>query len=79
MSKSSVRLLESVGAWQIIEDIGGCNAVKEMRVSVFYEHNKSFLRSTFGPPTGIICQPILLPNTEILFSIHLTKKLDLTT
>lgn len=33
VSKSSVQLLQSVGAWQIIEDIGGCNAVKEMRVS----------------------------------------------
>lgn len=35
VSKSSVQLLQSVGAWQIIEDVGGCNAVKEMRVSVF--------------------------------------------
>lgn len=34
ISKSSVQLLKSVGAWQIIEDIGGCNAIKEMRVSV---------------------------------------------
>lgn len=33
VSKSSVKLLQSVGAWQIIEDIGGCTAVKEMRVS----------------------------------------------
>lgn len=33
VSKSSVQLLQSVGAWQIIEDLGGCNAVKEMRVS----------------------------------------------
>lgn len=37
LSKASVQLLHSVGAWQIIEDIGGYNAVKEMRVSVFYK------------------------------------------
>lgn len=35
VSKSSVQLLQSVGAWQIIEEIKGCNAVKEMRVSDF--------------------------------------------
>lgn len=34
VNKLSVQLLQSVGAWQIIEDIEGCNAVKEMRVSV---------------------------------------------
>lgn len=33
VSKSSIQLLQSVGAWQIIEEIKGCNAVKEMRVS----------------------------------------------
>ncbi|VVC33420.1 Ubiquinone biosynthesis hydroxylase UbiH/COQ6,FAD-binding domain,Ubiquinone biosynthesis [Cinara cedri] len=32
VNKSSVQLLQSVGAWQIIEDIGACNAVKEMRI-----------------------------------------------
>jgi len=36
LSKSSVQLLQSVGAWQTIKDIGGYNVVKEMRVSVFY-------------------------------------------
>jgi len=34
VSKSSVKLLQSIGAWQIIEDLGRCNAVKEMRVSI---------------------------------------------
>jgi len=34
VNKSSVQLLQSIGAWQIIEDLGGCNAVKEMRVSI---------------------------------------------
>jgi len=34
ISKSSVQLLESIGAWQIIEDLGRNNAVKEMRVSI---------------------------------------------
>lgn len=33
VSKSSVQLLQSIGAWQIIEDLGRNNAVKEMRVS----------------------------------------------
>ncbi|XP_060878425.1 ubiquinone biosynthesis monooxygenase COQ6, mitochondrial isoform X1 [Metopolophium dirhodum] len=32
VSKSSVQLLQSIGAWQIIEDLGRNNAVKEMRI-----------------------------------------------
>lgn len=32
VSKSSVQLLQSIGAWQIIEDLERCNAVKEMRI-----------------------------------------------
>ncbi|KAL5239981.1 hypothetical protein ACI65C_007391 [Semiaphis heraclei] len=32
ISKSSVQLLQSIGAWQIIENLGHCNAVKEMRI-----------------------------------------------
>jgi len=35
VSKSSVQLLQSVGAWEIIEDIDGYNAVNEMRVNIF--------------------------------------------
>lgn len=34
VSKSSVQLLQSIGAWQIIEDLERCNAVKEMRVGI---------------------------------------------
>lgn len=34
LSKSTIQLLQSVGAWQIISDLGLCNAVKEMRVSI---------------------------------------------
>jgi len=34
VNKSTIQLLQSVGAWQIISDLGLCNAVKEMRVSV---------------------------------------------
>lgn len=46
VSKSSVKLLQSVGAWQIIEDLGGCNAVKEMRVSAFQGcYNKTIFLS----------------------------------
>jgi ubiquinone biosynthesis monooxygenase Coq6 len=34
VNKSSVQLLQSIGAWQTISDLGLCNAIKEMRVSV---------------------------------------------
>ncbi|XP_025193787.1 ubiquinone biosynthesis monooxygenase COQ6, mitochondrial [Melanaphis sacchari] len=32
VNKSTVQLLQSVGAWQIISDLGLCNAIKEMRI-----------------------------------------------
>jgi len=40
VSKSSVQLLQSIGAWQIIEDLGRNNAVKEMRVSILKTNEK---------------------------------------
>lgn len=49
ISKSSVQLLQSFGAWQNIKNIEGCNAVNEMRVSVAWKHN-IFMSNVF-----IIC------------------------